>query len=79
MPGPEFFQTRMGKIFYEGTMPKIADALNRIATAIEEQNQTEKSKAAWLFKKTPKHKPDKKPDPREDHFTEADNQTWMKE
>jgi hypothetical protein len=29
----------MGKIFYEGTMPRIADALDRIAKGIEEQNR----------------------------------------
>lgn len=31
MPGPEFFQTPMGRHFYEHTMPDIAVALLRIA------------------------------------------------
>lgn len=35
----EFFKTRMGRIFYEGTAPRIAEALERIAEAIEEQNR----------------------------------------
>ena len=29
--GPEFFQTRMGKTYYEHTMPAIAKALEGIA------------------------------------------------
>jgi hypothetical protein len=30
MPGDEFFKTRMGQRFYEATMPKIADQLERL-------------------------------------------------
>lgn len=33
--GPQFFETRMGHKYYEGTMPKIAKALERIADALE--------------------------------------------
>ena len=33
--GPEFFQTRTGQIFYQGTMPRIAKALERIANVLE--------------------------------------------
>jgi hypothetical protein len=33
--GPEFFQTRTGQIFYQGTMPRIARALERIANVLE--------------------------------------------
>ncbi len=29
--GPEFFRTGMGRTFYEGTMPRIAAALEKIA------------------------------------------------
>ncbi len=36
---PEFFQTQMGHLFYEGTIPRIAKALERIATALEKQNE----------------------------------------
>lgn len=36
MSGPNFFQTRMGQNFYEGTAPQIADSLNRIANQLEE-------------------------------------------
>jgi len=37
MSGPEFFQTQMGRQFYENTMPEIVKALNRIATAMEKK------------------------------------------
>jgi DNA-directed RNA polymerase alpha subunit len=39
MAGLEFFQTIMGHIHYEGTMPRIAEALERIAAALEKQNK----------------------------------------
>jgi hypothetical protein len=39
MAGPEFFQTIMGRQFYDGTLPRIAQALERIATALEKQNE----------------------------------------
>jgi hypothetical protein len=35
--GPEFFQTPMGRQFYDGTMPRIAKALDRVAAALEKQ------------------------------------------
>ncbi len=38
MSGTKFFQTVMGKHFYEGAVPRIARALERIADALEEQN-----------------------------------------
>lgn len=38
MSEPKFFQTVMGKHFYEGAVPRIARALERIADALEEQN-----------------------------------------
>jgi hypothetical protein len=37
--GPEFFQTRMGQAFYEGTMPRLAKAVDRYASALERQNE----------------------------------------
>jgi hypothetical protein len=37
MSDVQLFQTRMGQQFYDGTMPKIAAALDRIATALEGQ------------------------------------------
>ena len=37
--GPSFFQTIMGHTFYEGTVPRIAKALERIAAALEEANK----------------------------------------
>jgi hypothetical protein len=33
--GPAFFQTRMGQVFFEVTMPKIADHLGRVATTLQ--------------------------------------------
>lgn len=38
MSGPGFWQTLMGKTYYEGTLPRIARALERIAAALEAQN-----------------------------------------
>jgi hypothetical protein len=32
---PEFFQTRMGQRFYEATMPKIAEQLERLNANLE--------------------------------------------
>jgi len=37
---PELHETRIGRIFLEVTMPRIAEALERIATAIELQNKS---------------------------------------
>ena len=34
-----FHETRLGRIFLESTMPRIADALERIADALEEQKR----------------------------------------
>lgn len=60
MTGPEFFQTRMGQIYYEHTMPEMVKALNKIATAMEKQQRpelqiayifkTDKELATWLVK-----------------------------
>lgn len=38
----EFHESRIGRIFLEGTAPRIAEALERIATAIEQQNELAK-------------------------------------
>ena len=37
--GPEFYETRGGRQFIDGTMPRIAKALERIADALEAQNK----------------------------------------
>jgi hypothetical protein len=34
--GPAFFQTRMGQVFFDVTMPKIADELGRVAASLAE-------------------------------------------
>jgi len=35
VPGPEFFETRMGKEFYMRDIPEIRKQLKRIANALE--------------------------------------------
>jgi hypothetical protein len=35
MAGDDFFRTRMGQRFYEATLPKIADQLERLNANIE--------------------------------------------
>lgn len=35
MPGPEFFQTRMGQVFYEGTMPALVRELKKLNENLE--------------------------------------------
>jgi hypothetical protein len=35
MNGPQFFETRMGQQFYDGTMRRIADALQEIAVQLQ--------------------------------------------
>lgn len=42
---PEFFQTGMGQKFFEGTVPRIVKALERIADALEKQNETKSPEA----------------------------------
>lgn len=34
--GPEFHQTRIGRDFYEGTMPRLVRVLERIADVLEQ-------------------------------------------
>jgi hypothetical protein len=41
---PDFFQTVMGRRFFEGTAPNIARQLDRVATALEESNRIEREK-----------------------------------
>lgn len=40
MNGPEFYQTQMGRRYYENTLPRNTEAMNRLATAIEENTLT---------------------------------------
>jgi hypothetical protein len=37
--GPEFFQTRMGQKYYDYQLPQQIQAMNRLAAAIEKQNE----------------------------------------
>lgn len=41
--GPQFFQTRMGQRYYEGTAPKIATELARLADNVAALNGRAKS------------------------------------
>ena len=43
MPGPKFHETQMGRAFYERTMPKICEALERIANALEENREKDEA------------------------------------
>jgi len=48
----EFFQTIMGRQFYEGAVPRIAKALERIAAALETDKQSKTEETApvvWIF------------------------------
>jgi len=47
----EFFQTRMGMKFYEGTVPRLAKHLSRIADALEEQNKLMKEQNKLMKEK----------------------------
>jgi len=44
--GPQFFQTPMGRRFYESDVPRIASALERIAKAMETANQIHQARPA---------------------------------
>jgi hypothetical protein len=44
MAGPEFFQTMMGKKFYESTAPRIARALEDISHELKRQNDLEEAR-----------------------------------
>ena len=35
MAGPEFFQTRMGQVFYEGTMPALVRELTKLNATLD--------------------------------------------
>jgi hypothetical protein len=37
--GPEFFQTQMGRKFYESSVPRLVKALERIVEALEGQKE----------------------------------------
>lgn len=35
----QFFETKMGRIFFEGNVPQFIQAVNRLAAAIEKSNE----------------------------------------
>lgn len=37
--GPQFFETICGKRFFESQLPELIKSINRLAGAIEEQNE----------------------------------------
>ena len=39
MNGPQFFQTQMGHKYYQSDLPRQIKAMNRLAEAIEKQNE----------------------------------------
>lgn len=44
--GPKFFQTMMGKKFYEADVPRLVRVLERIAKALEQQEPADPFAAA---------------------------------
>lgn len=42
MPGPKFFQTRMGVRFFEADLPRLIDALEKIGKEMSQQNELKK-------------------------------------
>ena len=53
---PEFHDTKMGRYFYDGSVPKLIRALERIADALEKQNAL-KDKVVKESKKTTERGP----------------------
>lgn len=48
--GPNFFETKMGREFYQGTMPSIARSLATIAEEMKKQEKKQKEKhVKWFF------------------------------
>lgn len=39
--GPEFYQTGYGKRFFDAQLPRLINAIERLAAAVEKQNETE--------------------------------------
>ena len=37
--GPQFFETIYGKRFFESQLPELIKSINRLADALEEQNE----------------------------------------
>lgn len=46
---PEFFQTRMGIKFYESTMPRIAEALEKITDQKKFTDQDKQKHLDWMI------------------------------
>ena len=46
--GPEFFQTRMGQEFFDGNLPRLIHAIERMTEAIEENTKVQKEVIASL-------------------------------
>jgi hypothetical protein len=46
MAGPEFFQTQMGRAFYEGTMPRLVKTLEKIAFELQRANDLAEKRLA---------------------------------
>ncbi len=48
MSGPEFFETGMGREYYQVTLPELVRAVNRLAAAIEAQeDRIRKERRHW--------------------------------
>jgi hypothetical protein len=53
MAGPEFFQTVMGRQFYEGAVPKLIGAIERVADALESQKTIPSTAAVAMTRSIP--------------------------
>lgn len=51
MPGPEFFQPRMGQTFYEGNVPRLIKVLERIADSLEQLVKVQEEARALVKEK----------------------------
>lgn len=54
---PDFYQTVMGRRFFESTMPRIARALERIADALERTAPPERPARDYLGNTAPDEVP----------------------
>jgi branched-subunit amino acid aminotransferase/4-amino-4-deoxychorismate lyase len=58
--GPEFFQTMMGRKFFDGDVPRLIKAIERLAHAVETINLPKEIDKAALLKAVTKPKEERK-------------------
>ena len=75
MPGPQFFDTIMGRRFYQGDVPKIGKSLESIAKSLEVLAEAKKGTNALVSKEIPQPDDDTIPDLTDLKWTE---EKWIK-